>query len=373
MVENQSRDQIIVRTSIIGIIANILLASFKAIIGLLTNSIAITLDAVNNLSDAASSIITIIGTKLAGKEPNKKHPYGYGRIEYMSAMVISLIVLYAGITSLKESITKIVHPTAASYTNIALIIVAVAVLVKFVLGRFVKATGEKVNSGSLIASGTDASLDSVISLTTLIAALIFIFTGISLEAWLGAIISLVIIKSGIEILKDTISQLLGEQADPALVRDIKKTVNSFPEVSGAYDLILHNYGPDRYQGSIHIEICDTMTAKEIDSLIRRITNKVYQEHNIILTGVGLYAHNTHDDFAHELEEAYRKVVLAIPHVLAMHGFYFEEETKTVRFDAVVSFSSPSRKASYQEIVDKASALYTDYKVYVAMDMDYNEL
>ena len=210
----QSRERIIVQTSIIGIIANVFLAGFKAVIGLMTHSIAIVLDAVNNISDAGSSLITIIGTKLAGREPDKKHPFGYGRIEYLSAMIISVIVLYAGVTSFVESVKQIIHPETPEYNTVSLIIVAVAVAVKILLGRYVKGVGEKVNSDSLVNSGEDATLDSIISASTLVAAIIFLLFKVSLEAWLGAVISLVIIKSGIEMLRDTISQLLGERSDP---------------------------------------------------------------------------------------------------------------------------------------------------------------
>ena len=199
---DSSREKTIIRTSIIGIIANVFLAAFKAVIGIMTHSIAIVLDAVNNISDAGSSLITIVGTKLAGKEPDKKHPFGYGRIEYLSAMIISVIVLYAGITSFVESVKQIIHPETPEYNTVIL------------LGRYVKGVGEKVNSDSLVNSGEDATLDSVISASTLVAAGIFMIFHISLEAWLGAIISVVIIKSGIEMLRDTISKILGEQNDP---------------------------------------------------------------------------------------------------------------------------------------------------------------
>ena len=162
-----TREKKIVRTSIVGIITNVLLAAFKAVIGLLTHSIAIVLDAVNNISDAGSSLITIIGTKLAAKEPDKKHPFGYGRIEYLSSMIISVIVLYAGVTSFVESIKHIIHPQTPDYSIISLIIVGVAVVVKIVLGRYVKGVGVKVNSDSLVNSGEDATLDSVISASSL--------------------------------------------------------------------------------------------------------------------------------------------------------------------------------------------------------------
>jgi cation diffusion facilitator family transporter len=256
-----SREKTIIRTSIIGIIANVFLAAFKAVIGIMTHSIAIVLDAVNNISDAGSSLITIVGTKLAGKEPDKKHPFGYGRIEYLSAMIISVIVLYAGITSFVESVKQILHPETPEYNTISLIIVAVAVVVKVLLGRYVKSVGEKVNSDSLINSGEDATLDSIISASTLVAAGFFMIFHISLEAWLGAIISVVIIKSGIEMLRDTISKILGEQNDPELARNIKNTVTSFPDVHGAYDLVLNNYGPDAWNGSIHIEVPYGCTAQ----------------------------------------------------------------------------------------------------------------
>ena len=270
MQEQMNRDRIIIRTSIIGILANVFLAAFKAVIGLTAHSIAIVMDAVNNISDAASSVITIVGTKLAGKEPDKKHPFGYGRIEYLSAMVISLLVLYAGVTALVESVKKIIHPNVPDYTAASLIIVAVAVIVKIVLGRYVKHVGEEVNSDSLVNSGEDATLDSVISASTIVAAIIYLVFGLSLEAWLGAVIALVIIKSGIEMLRDTISQILGEKNDPDLAKNIKETVCSFPDVHGAYDLVLNNYGPDKWNGSIHMEVPDTLTADRLDQLIRDI-------------------------------------------------------------------------------------------------------
>ncbi len=160
--DEASREKTIIRTSVIGIIANVFLSAFKAVIGVLTNSIAIVLDAVNNISDAGSSLITIVGTKLAGKAPDKKHPFGHGRVEYLSAMIISVIVLYAGLTSLTESVKQIIHPETPDYSTVSLIIVGVAVIVKIVLGRYVKSVGVKVKSDSLINSGEDARLDAVI-------------------------------------------------------------------------------------------------------------------------------------------------------------------------------------------------------------------
>ena len=367
-----SRDKIIVRTSITGIAANVLLAAFKAVVGAISGSIAIVLDAVNNISDAASSLITIIGTKLASREPDKKHPFGYGRVEYLSAMIISVIVLYAGITSLVESVKKIIEPETPDYSAVTLIIVAAAVLVKIFLGRYVKKTGERVNSDSLINSGKDAVLDSVISASTLVAAVIFLLTGLSLEAWLGAVISVIIIKSGIEMLRETLSEILGERADISLAKEIKKTVLSFPEVSGAYDLVLHNYGPDNYNGSIHIEVPDTLSAAELDELIRAVTTKVYLEQNVILTAIGVYSLNTKDEKAVEMRNEISSLVLSREHVLQMHGFYVNEEKKTIRFDVIVSFDAKDRRAVYDEICSEVAALYPDYSLEIVLDTDFSE-
>ncbi len=367
-----SREKTIIKTSIIGIIANVFLAGFKAVIGLMTNSIAIVLDAVNNISDAGSSLITIVGTKLAGKEPDKKHPFGYGRIEYLSAMIISVIVLYAGITSFVESVKQIIHPETPEYNAVSLIIVAVAVVVKILLGRYVKSVGEKVNSDSLVNSGEDATLDSIISASTLVAAGIFLIFHVSLEAWLGAIISLVIVKSGVEMLRDTISQILGERNDTELAKAIQETVTSFPDVQGAYDLVLNNYGPDTWNGSIHIEVPDTYSAAQLDQLIREITMKVLHEHHVILTAIGVYSVNTKDEDVIAAQKKVREIAMSHEHVRQVHGFYLLKEQKSMRFDIVISFDAGDRRAVYKEVVADVQKVFPDYELQVLLDTDFAE-
>lgn len=366
------RQKTIIRTSIIGIITNALLAGFKAAVGLLSGSIAIVLDAVNNLSDTLSSIITIVGTKLAGKSPDKKHPYGYGRIEYMTAIVISAIVLYAGITSLVESVKKIISPQTPDYSTASLVIVGTAIAVKLLLGSYVKKTGEKVNSDSLIASGKDALMDSIISASTLVAAVIFLIAKISLEAWLGAVISLVIIKSGIEMLGESVSEILGERVESSFTKQIKQTVCSFPEVQGAYDLILHSYGPDMMIGSVHIEIPDTMTADRIDELERAIIAKVLEKHGVILAGIGIYSINTKNDRIAEIHQEVRRIVMGHEYVLQMHGFYINEEAKTMTFDVILDFAAPDREALYRHILEEIQKDYPDYSLTVTLDVDVSD-
>ena len=367
-----NRDKVIVKTSIIGILANVFLASFKAIVGVLSSSIAIVLDAVNNLSDAMSSVITIIGTKLAGKRPDKNHPYGYGRIENLSTVLISVIVLYAGITSLVESIKKIIRPSVPDYSAAALIIVAAAVIVKIFLGLYVKKTGEKVKSDSLIASGSDALLDSVISASTLVAAAIYLIFDIRTEAWLGAVISLVIIKSGLEMLGDSLSNIIGKRISSELSKEIKQTVCSFPEVQGAYDLVLHNYGPDLMIGSVHIEVPDTLTVAELDKLEHRITETVLEKHKVILTGISVYAANTKNDKAAQMYSDIRRNVMSHEYILQIHGFYLDEENMTIHFDIIIDFAAPDSAELYDHILTETQQAYPDYNVSITLDTDISD-
>lgn len=371
-IKSDARRKTIVRTSVLGIAANVFLSLFKAAVGIASHSIAIVLDAVNNITDAASSLITIIGTKLAGKAPDREHPFGHGRVEYLSAMLISMLVLYAGISSLIESVKKIIHPQTPDYSAVALILVAVAIAVKILLGRFVRRTGERVRSESLINSGKDATLDAVISAATLLAAGLYLWKGISLESYLAAGISVVIIKSGVEMLRSTLSELLGERVDTALANKIRKTVTSFPQVQGAYDLVLHNYGPEVFHGSVHIEIPDTLDAAQIDALLRDITYKVYEDHHVILTAVGVYAFNTKDPVAVEMCGEVQQLLKEYPEVLQMHGFYVDNEKKVLRFDVIISFETKDRLSVYEEICEKVQALFPDYQPMIVLDADFSE-
>ncbi len=366
-----ARGKVIIRTSIIGIVTNILLAGFKMLVGMISGSIAIVLDAVNNFSDALSSVITIIGTALAGKAPDKKHPYGYGRIEYLSAMIISVIVLYAGLTSLVESVKSILNPSPADYSTVTLVIVAVAVVVKLLLGQLFISTGKKVSSESLVASGTDARFDSIISAGTLLAAIIFIVTGLSIEAYLGVIISLVMIKSALEMLRDTISEILGERIDSALSQEVKNTIKSVEGVQGAYDLIFSDYGPDRVMASVHIEIPDTFTADRIDEITRQIQEKVYTEHNIALVSIGIYSINTKDENTVAMRNAISNAATANPGVLQMHGFFVDYVRKVIRFDLVLDFV-PNNHEIFKKALSDIQHLYPEYQIIANMDVSYSD-
>lgn len=366
---NKNRKKIIIKTSIIGIITNILLSGFKALVGYLSSSIAIVLDAINNLTDALSSIITIIGTKLAGRAPDKEHPFGHGRIEYISALSISLLIMYAGLASLTEGIKKIIYPQLPSYSKVTIIILLVATITKIVLGIYFKKTGKKVKSESLVNSGTDALMDAIISTSTLIAAITYITFKVSLEAYLAILISLIIIKSGISMIKITLSQILGETPDKKISKAIINTVENIPNVYGAYDLTLNNYGPDIYIGSIHIEIEEDMTAKKIDKLTRKITSKVYKEHNVILSAIGIYSINTKDEEAVKIRKDINSIVESYQSVIQLHGFYLDKKAKIINFDIILDFEDLNRQNTYKEIYNKVQEKYPNYKITITMDID----
>ncbi|MBQ3267768.1 MAG: cation transporter [Atopobiaceae bacterium] len=371
--KDADRDVQIVRTSIVGIVANVALAAFKAVFGLLSNSIAIVLDAVNNLSDALSSIITIVGTRIASRRADRKHPYGHGRAEYLTTIVIAVIVLWAGITSLVESVQRIIHPEPATYEVTTLVVVAVAVVAKLVLGRYVKGRGEALGSDSLVASGTDATMDAVISASTLVAAGINMAGGPGLEAPLGAVISLVIIKAGYEILREAIDKVIGERVDADVARAVKDAICSVDGVLGAYDLNLNDYGPQRLQGSVHVEVDEGASARDIDRMAREVQLRVLQQTGVLIHTVGVYSSNAgdHGEVA-DMRRFVEALVEEDEHVLEAHGLYVDDAAKTVRLDIVVSYAAEDRDAVYQQFVSRLEERFPDHRFLTVLDPDISD-
>jgi cation diffusion facilitator family transporter len=365
------REKAIVKVSVISIVTNFMLAGFKAAVGLISNSIAVVLDAVNNLSDALSSVVTIIGAKLGSKRPDKKHPLGYGRIEYLSSMIVSAIVLYAGITSAVESLKKIFNPTAADYSIISIIIISVAVVVKLILGTYVKKQGQNFNSKALVASGSDALFDAIISSSVLASAIIYLIWQISLEAYVGLVISAFITKAGIEMMLEMVNDVIGQREDKELIKKIKGLISEEPDVRGAYDLALFNYGPNKYYGSVHMELPDTMTVDKVDQLTRKLQYKVYKETGVILVGVGVYSFNTKDDEAAGMRDKIQDMVLSHDWALQVHGFYADTKEKTARFDVVISFDI-AREEAFKIIMSRVKELYPEYSFQLVLDVDLSD-
>ncbi len=360
----------IIRISILGIIVNILLVIFKGIVGFISGSIAIILDALNNLTDVLSSVITIIGAFLSNKRPNKKHPYGFGRIEYLTSVIIACIVLVAGITSFHESFNKIVKPTTATYSIASFIIIIVAVLTKYFLGHFVKGKGNELKSSSLVASGQDAINDAYISFSTLIGAILSYFCNISIEGYIGLLISLVILKAAFGILKSTIDDMIGVRTDSKITDELKNELKSYKEVQGVSDLIIHNYGPNKIIATAHIQVDDNMTAKEIHRLTRRMTMDIYEETGIIIT-IGIYASNDKNEYKDILNNI-KKIIKDYKNILQLHGFYVDDEKKIISFDIIFSFDELKPEIAVQEIKSKLKELYPKYDFNIIIDSDFSD-
>ena len=365
------RSQEIIRTSWIGIAANVLLAGFKATVGILANSVAIVMDAVNNLSDALSSVITIVGTKLSQRPADRKHPFGFGRIEYFSAIIIAVIVLSAGITSLIESVKKIFDPTEPSYTTTTLVVIVVAIIVKLILGQYVKKKGEQLKSDALIASGSDALFDAVITLATLVSAGVMLLWGVSLDGILGALISVVIIKAGIEMLASPVNELLGTSISADFAKQIQKEVSDYEGVHGVYDLILHNYGPDVKIGSLHINVYDTMSAHDIHGLTRKISTCMYEKYGIIMT-IGVYAIATGENKRAELQAKVMQTLTDHKDIVQVHGFYYSEKNKYLSVDIVPDFSVHDENSLVSQLTNKIQTLAPDTQVVIVVDHNYCE-
>lgn len=371
MEKTTDRSNKIIRTSLIGIGANVLLAAFKAIVGFLANSVAIVMDAVNNLSDALSSVITIVGTKLSARPADRKHPFGFGRIEYFTAIIIAVIVLSAGVTSLIESVKKIITPTEPEYTTVTLVVIIVAIVVKLVLGLFVRKQGENLNSDALIASGSDALFDAIITLATLVSAGIMLLWNISLDGIIGAIISLLIIKAGFEMLASPVNELLGASLSPDLVHDIKQEVMAFDGVRGVFDIILHNYGPNMMIGSLHISVDDTMDAQHIHGLTRKISEQMYLQHGIVTT-VGIYAIATGENKRTELQNAVMQALAAHKDITQVHGFYYFEKENRISVDVVPDVSVSDERSFYNQLTTELQDLLPDTEINIVIDHNYSE-
>lgn len=365
----RARDHEIVKASVIGIVGNMLLVVFKLIVGFVSHSIAIILDGVNNATDALSSIITIVGTKLAGRRPDKNHPFGYGRVEYLTSVVIAVIILVAGVISLRESILKIIHPGTPTYSAITITVIIVAILAKVVLGIVFKRYGDKTKSEALIASGIDSDYDAVLSAGTLVVAIVQNVWGLNIDGFVGIIISVVVCKAGIEVLRDALAPIIGSPEDKELVASIRKYILAFPEVHDVHDVILDNFGPNKVIGSVHIKVSDTLSAREVGELSRQITKGLKEKFCVDLT-VGIYTENTTDEYA-PMKEELDAAVKEHKEITGVHAFYVDPDTKKCYFDLVMDVEADGKRIE-EELIQDLHRKHPDYSYDVQIDTDYTE-
>ena len=369
----RAREKGIVGTSIVGIGGNVVLVAIKAVIGFLAGSISIIMDAVNNLTDALSSIITIIGTKLSNKKPDRKHPYGHGRIEYLTSTIIGAIILFAGGMAIYESIMSIIEyfntKVLPSYTVISLVIIGIAIFIKLALGIFYRIQAKKLNSDTLKASGMDALFDAILSFGTLISAIVALYGHFYIEGYVGIVIGLFILKSGFGIIRESLSLIIGVRVDDETTRKVKEDIAEIEEVKGVYDLILNSYGTNKYIGSVHIAVRDDMNAQEMMVLEKKIAGLMYFKYNMIMT-VGVYADNTSTELAKEIKSLLDELTTDKPHILSTHGFYVNEDEKIVFFDLVVDFDDKDPHGTCDSVKDALKEKYPDYNYIVNIDYDY---
>ena len=366
-----TREKKIVQTSVIGIIANLFLVAAKATIGFFANSIALISDAINNLSDSLSSAITLIGTKLAGKKPDKKHPYGHGRIEYVVSIIIGLLIVGAGILAIYESIKALIEKPEVDHSFISLIVIALAILVKIFISVYYIKVGKAVKSEPLKASGKDAFFDILLSVATLVGISTYLIWKINIEGYIGIVIGLFIIKTGLEVFHDGLSLVIGERASQEDIDEIKEIVCSFPEVKGAYDLIINNYGEGRMIASVHIEVDDSLTAVQIHHLSRNIASKVYAKTGTILT-VGIYATNETNKEVKEIKDFIYKLIEKEEGINQIHGFYLDEEKKLITFDLIFDFKYEKPQRKIAELVMTLKEKYPEYSFYIIQDTDFSD-
>ena len=361
---------------IVGIIANLILFIVKLSVGILSSSIAITADAFNNLSDMASSVITIVGFKLASIPPDKEHPFGHGRLEYISALIVAFMVMLVGIQFIRSSIDRILNPVPITFEIIPFILLFISILVKVWLSKFNKFMGNKINSSALKAASVDAMGDVFTSSTVLISFLAAKFTSLPIDGYAGVLVSLAILYAGYSLIKETISPLLGEAPDPELVKKINEAILSYEHVHGVHDLIIHNYGVGRSIASVHVEIpadIDIMTIHDIIDVAEREISEKFKTHLVIHM----------DPICIETEEvAYirsevEKIIKYNPIIKSMHDFRVvgHGDSQNLVFDVVVDNDKMIKIMTEEElrenIISAIKDVHPEYNCVITIDRDFD--
>ena len=365
---NERRKKII-GVSIIGIVANLLLGVLKAVLGLLSGSIALISDALNNITDSSSSLITIVGTKLAAKAPDKQHPFGHGRTEYLTSLLIGGIVFLTGFQSLISSVKAVFNKEDISTDITTVIIIIATIAAKVLLGTFTENSGKKLNSTALIASGADAKNDAVVSVVTLISSILYMFAKISVDGIAGVIISVFILKTAYEVLSDTIKKLLGERVDGEMVRGIKDIVRNTEGVINCFDLILNDYGPDFYTGSINVEIEDDRSIGEMYPILHEAQTKIYNKYNVFLV-FGFYSVDVDDERYIKIKSLLKNYKENERHIINYHGIVIDEKDKTIYCDITRDFDITS-----ETVIENVNRIlkeeFSEYNIHVNIDTEFS--
>lgn len=365
----ESREGIISGTSVLGIIVNLLVAAIKVVLGLLSSSIAIVSEGVNNASDALTSVLTLVGTKLAGKKPDEKHPFGYGRIEYLTSLIIAIAIIVTGVEMLTSAVELIFHPADMDISYIALIAVAVSAVIKFFLGVYTIRMGKKADSGALVAVGLDCRNDSYVSIITIASAIVFIVFHISIDAYVGVFTSLLILKAGLEVLKDTISELLGRPGEAELAAKLYREIRSTEGVYNAVDMMLHNYGPEAYSGSVNIEIDHSKTVGEVYQFIHELQLRIMHEYNVTMV-FGIYAVDNDHEEAKQARITVSNFVKSHENVKSFHAVYFDHNTNKLYCDLIVDYKLRDWEKLREEFTAYMAEHYPDKELELVIETEY---
>ena len=365
------REQKIIRTTLLGVILNMAIAAVKIAIGLISGSVAIISDGANNATDTLSSIVTLVGLKLGRKRPDKAHPLGHGRFEYLSALAVAFIILITGLTLLKNSILAIKDNSNPVMPLYMIAIISITVIIKLILWQVSSKAGKETNSEALIASGKDALSDSAASLITILAALLSPFASFSIDGIAGILVSIFILYGCASSLKSTISSILGERPEKKDVERIREIIKKYPPLHGAYDVMIHQYGPEIRVGMCNVEVPSDATAEKIFDAMSDAQKEIYETMGLYLT-LGMYAVNDTDPTVIEMKEDILDILKCIDKsVLSIHGFHIHFKRMLVHFDVVVDFSLKDKADFERRALDILGKCYRDYSFEFNIDPDYS--
>ena len=364
-----SREGAVVTVSALNILVNLISAAVKVVIGMAVSSIAIVSEGVNNATDSATSLITIVGTKLSAKHPTEKHPFGFGRIEYLTSLLIAVLILFTGAELMESSIKLIFEPQEMSISYVTMAIIAVSAILKLLLGTFTIKEGKRVDSSSLVALGTECRSDSVVSVITLVTALVFLVFRVNLDAYAGIIMALIVLKAGLEVLKETLSDLLGQSGEKELAQELYRIIRAEPLVLNAADMMLHNYGPDAYSGSVNVEIDHSKTVGEVYAALHELQLRIMHEKHITMV-FGIYAVDKDHQEIRQLREQVAAFVREQEHVTSYHALYIHPNGRDIYVDLVVDYDLADWDELRREFTDYMAARYPEKHLELVIETNY---
>ena len=384
MGKETDRKKIIAKASILGVVVNVIIAFSKIIVGALAKSMALISEGANNFADAATSVITFVGSKLAGKHPTKEHPFGYGRIEYLAGLIIAVLILVTGVSMTVESVNIIVDFAKTGTLEVSsdsmlpvLIFAAVGAIVKFILGLYTIKQGKLANSESLIGVGKECRSDAFASVITIISSLLIIIwprisgseLGFPADAVAGIITSLLICKAGLEVLWETVKDLIGRPGEKELALKIYRHITKTEGVLMVADMMLHNYGPDAWSGSVNVEIDHEKTVGEVYQLLHKLQLDIMHEEKVTMV-FGIYAVDNDHEGVKEIRMAVAKFVMDTPHVKSFHALYLEPGTDNLYVDFIVDYELADWEALEEKFRQYMKELYPQYNIILTVETEF---